>query len=106
MHQFLRLLLLVAFEATLFVLPALGWLKLLEVSSALFPPLQEIANSGFIKSFSPIVGLAFALLPFYIILYFNSSKKKEILGFKPPLSIPNSDTAEQGAAANPYPLRS
>ena len=94
MRQISRLFLLVAFEAALFMLPALGWLKLLEIGSDLFPSLRDFANSGFIKSFSVIVGLAFSLLPFYILLYFNSSKKKEILGFRPPQATSNTNPAE------------
>lgn len=84
--QVIRLIYLTLFGGILFCLPALGWIKLLEVTSQLFPNLLSIANNRFIQMIAILWGLLFLLLPFYTLLYFHNSKAKEVLGFKTPLT--------------------
>ena len=84
LRQILRLFALVLLGIFLFTLPALGWLKLVEIVGDAIPQIKATLELQGIKMIGILWGLCFLLLPFHTLLIFHSSKSPEFLGFKPP----------------------
>lgn len=68
----------------LFALGAFGWTGLLDYLALLFPSLQDFAAAKLVRSLAACVGLALVVLPYYTLLYFHSTTKAQIFGFKTP----------------------
>ncbi len=82
--QGIRLISLTLLGIVLFTLPALGWLKLLDLCSDIYPTTALYTDQRPIRMIAVLWGLFFTLLPFYTLVYFHRSKSREVLGFKTP----------------------
>ena len=84
MKNFLRFILILSGSIILFIIPALGWIKLWEsILFGIFPS-DPTSIPTWVHTTCVIVGLIGLLMPYYTLLYFHTTKHPEVLGYETP----------------------